>query len=36
MAQTDFYRAAAKITLGFLHLEGVIIDELLQAIPQEH
>ena len=35
-ANTDFYKAAAKITHGYLHLEVAIIDELLQEIPQDH
>ena len=35
-AQTDFYKAAAKITQGYIRLEGAIIDELLQEIPQGH
>jgi len=35
-AQTDFYKAAAKITHGYLRLEGAILDELLQEIPQDH
>jgi anaerobic sulfite reductase subunit A len=36
IAQTDFYKAAAKITHGYLNLEREIIDELLQEIPQDH
>jgi TorA maturation chaperone TorD len=34
-AQTDFYKAAAKITQGYLNLEGTLIDELLQEIPRD-
>ena len=35
-AQTDFYKAAAKITHGYLNLEGAIVDELLREIPQDY
>lgn len=34
-AQTDFYKAAAKITQGYLNLEGTLVDELLQEIPRD-
>ena len=36
IAQTDFYKAAAKITHGYINLEGAIIGELLREVSQEH
>ncbi len=36
LAQTDFYKAASKITQGYLHLEHAMIGELLREISQDH
>jgi len=34
-AKTDFYKAAAKITQGFLDIEKAVIGELIREIPQD-
>jgi TorA maturation chaperone TorD len=34
-AQTDFYKAAAKITQGYIQLEKALLEEFLQEIPQD-